>query len=39
MKATLIFPSAVILNRLQVWQKWSDMLLMKPKEPLKPGTR
>lgn len=36
-RQTLICPSAVILSRLQLAQKWSDMLLMKPIVPVYPG--
>lgn len=35
---TFICPSAVNLKRLHVAQKWSDMLEIKPKTPLCPGT-
>jgi hypothetical protein len=34
---TLICPSAVKRSRLQLLQKWSDILEMKPNVPLKPG--
>jgi hypothetical protein len=36
---TLICPSAVMRRRLQVPQKWSDILLMNPKDPICPGMR
>lgn len=35
---TLRLPSAVMRNRLQEPQKWSDMEVMNPIWPLKPGT-